>query len=74
MNNVVIIGSGHAGGQCAITLRNAKFDGSITIIGEENYPPYQRPPLSKGFLSGEVDINSVYLKKDELSHGSFVYS
>ena len=65
MNNVVIIGSGHAGGQCAITLRNAKFDGSITIIGEENYPPYQRPPLSKGFLSGEVDINRVYLKKDE---------
>ena len=65
MNNVVIIGSGQAGGQCAASLRNAEFEGSITIIGEENHPPYQRPPLSKGFLSGEVGLERVYLKKNE---------
>ena len=65
MSDVVIIGSGHAGGQCAAALRSSKFEGSITIIGEETHPPYQRPPLSKGFLSGEVGIERVYLKKDD---------
>jgi len=65
MSDVVIIGSGHAGGQCANSLVNSDFQGSITIVGEENHPPYQRPPLSKGYLSGDSGLDRVYLKKNE---------
>ena len=43
----VIVGGGQAGAQAVQTLRQNKFDGKITLIGEEPYPPYQRPPLSK---------------------------
>ena len=53
---VVIIGSGHSGGMAAIMLRKQKFKGSITIIGEENYMPYERPALSKGFLLKNINI------------------
>ena len=64
-SDVVIIGSGHAGGMCAIELRKKNFKGSITIVGEEPYPPYQRPPLSKDFLSDQVDKERMFLKKKE---------
>ena len=50
-NRIVIIGSGQAGAMAAIYLRQKKFAGTIRIFGEEKYLPYQRPPLSKGFLS-----------------------
>jgi len=63
-SDVVIIGSGHAGGMSAIALRKKKFKGSITIVGQEPYPPYQRPPLSKNFLSNEMDKESLFLKKE----------
>ena len=63
-NRIVIVGAGHAGGMVAIMLRRLKFKGSIIIIGNEIYPPYQRPALSKGFLSGEVDMERLFLKKD----------
>ncbi|HCG70641.1 MAG TPA: ferredoxin reductase, partial [Gammaproteobacteria bacterium] len=43
MSGVVIIGAGHAAGQAAASLRQAKYDGDITIVGEENHIPYQRP-------------------------------
>ena len=45
--DIVILGGGHAGGQVAISLRKEKYHGSILIISEENYLPYQRPALSK---------------------------
>jgi NADPH-dependent 2,4-dienoyl-CoA reductase/sulfur reductase-like enzyme len=48
---VVIIGSGHAGGRAAEALRLGGHVGPITMIGEESHPPYERPALSKGFLS-----------------------
>jgi 3-phenylpropionate/trans-cinnamate dioxygenase ferredoxin reductase subunit len=54
MGGMLIIGAGLAGLTAAETLRSEGFEGSITLIGNETYPPYQRPPLSKGFLAGET--------------------
>ena len=64
-SDVVIIGAGHAGGMTAISLRQSKYQGSITLIGEENYLPYQRPALSKGFLAGELEEKRLYLKSED---------
>jgi len=61
-SNVVIIGGGQAGCMTAIALRQKKYEGSILIINEENHLPYQRPPLSKGFLMDEVKEENLYLK------------
>ena len=60
-NGVVIIGTGHAGGMTAISLRQQKYKGSITLIGQEDFLPYQRPALSKGFLAGEIKEHRHYL-------------
>lgn len=62
MSGMVIIGAGHAAGQAAASLRQAKYEGPITIIGDELHVPYQRPPLSKQYLSGEQHIDRVYLR------------
>ena len=64
-NDVVIIGAGHAGGMTAILLRQQKFQGSITLIGQEDFLPYQRPALSKGFLAGEIEEQRLYLKSQD---------
>ncbi len=62
--NVVIIGAGHAGGTAAALLRQFGFEGAITLIGEEPLAPYQRPPLSKAWLKGEADGDSLALKPE----------
>jgi 3-phenylpropionate/trans-cinnamate dioxygenase ferredoxin reductase subunit len=59
---VVILGAGHAGGTAAALLRQHTFEGPITLVGEEPIPPYQRPPLSKAWLKGEADADSLALK------------
>jgi len=64
-NDAVIIGAGHAGGMTAISLRQRQYQGSITLIGEENFLPYQRPALSKGFLAGEIEEKRLYLKSQD---------
>ncbi|NCF76426.1 MAG: FAD-dependent oxidoreductase, partial [Proteobacteria bacterium] len=64
MSGVVIIGAGHAAGQAAASLRQAKYEGDITIIGEEAHIPYQRPPLSKAYLKGEQSADKVYLRAE----------
>ena len=64
MSGVVIIGAGHAAGQAAASLRQAKYDGDITIVGDEAHIPYQRPPLSKAYLKGEQTADKVYLRAD----------
>jgi 3-phenylpropionate/trans-cinnamate dioxygenase ferredoxin reductase subunit len=64
VNRVVIAGAGHAAGQAAATLRQKKFDGEILMIGEEPWYPYQRPPLSKKFLAGELPADRLHLKPD----------
>ncbi len=60
--HVVILGAGHAGGTAAALLRQYGHGGAITLIGEEPIPPYQRPPLSKTWLKGEADAESVTLR------------
>jgi 3-phenylpropionate/trans-cinnamate dioxygenase ferredoxin reductase subunit len=60
--NVVILGAGHAGGTAAALLRQYGHDGSITLIGDEPWAPYQRPPLSKAWLKGAADADSLALK------------
>ena len=60
--HVVILGAGHAGGTAAALLRQYGHEGPITLVGEEPIPPYQRPPLSKAWLKGEADADSLALK------------
>lgn len=62
---VVIIGAGHAGGTAAALLRQYGYEGSIVMIGEEPLVPYQRPPLSKAWLKGEADGDSLALRPQE---------
>ena len=52
---VVVLGAGHAGVEAAASLRKAGFDGAVTLVGEEESLPYQRPPLSKDYLAGDQD-------------------
>ncbi len=58
----IIIGAGQAGAQGAASLRQAGFDGDIVMFGEEAEPPYQRPPLSKAYLQGELSADRLYLR------------
>jgi 3-phenylpropionate/trans-cinnamate dioxygenase ferredoxin reductase subunit len=58
----IIIGAGHGGGALAANLRQNGYSGPITMIGEEPHPPYQRPPLSKGWLKGDVDADGLLLR------------
>ncbi len=57
-----VVGAGHCAGQAAASLRQQGFAGDIVIIGEEPHVPYQRPPLSKKFLIGELPLERVYLR------------
>jgi len=58
----VIVGAGHGGGAAAAFLRQFGWRGSITLVGDESHPPYQRPPLSKAWLQGEADAESLLLR------------
>nr|WP_323777716.1 FAD/NAD(P)-binding oxidoreductase [Amylibacter sp.] len=62
MGHVVVIGAGQAGSSCVSKLRNSGFDGKITLIGAETAPPYQRPPLSKAYLLGDIELERLYLR------------
>lgn len=62
--SILIIGAGHAGGAVAANLRQAGTDAPITIIGDEPYLPYQRPPLSKAWLKGDVAFSTVGLRPE----------
>tara|TARA_B100000676_G_scaffold153814_1_gene151808 strand:- start:583 stop:1809 length:1227 start_codon:yes stop_codon:yes gene_type:complete len=64
--NFLIVGASQAGGWVAKTLRSEGFEGKIILIGEEPYLPYERPPLSKTVLSGEVTIDSTYFWTKEV--------
>ena len=65
MTGIVIIGAGHAAGQAAASLRQAKFEGPVTIIGDETHIPYQRPPLSKQYLAGTQPADKVFLRAEK---------
>jgi 3-phenylpropionate/trans-cinnamate dioxygenase ferredoxin reductase subunit len=62
LESVVIVGAGHAAGQLIISLAQDGYGGAITLVGDEPYPPYQRPPLSKKFLAGELELDRLYIK------------
>jgi 3-phenylpropionate/trans-cinnamate dioxygenase ferredoxin reductase subunit len=62
---VLIIGAGQAGAQCAASLRRNGYEGRIVMTGEEAHPPYQRPPLSKGYLLGELESDHLWLQTPE---------
>ncbi|WP_299423734.1 FAD-dependent oxidoreductase [uncultured Shimia sp.] len=64
MTHVVVIGAGQAGAACVAKLRAKGFEGDITLIGAETAPPYQRPPLSKKYLLGEMDLERLYLRPE----------
>jgi 3-phenylpropionate/trans-cinnamate dioxygenase ferredoxin reductase subunit len=59
--NFVIIGAGQAAGRAAEAMRTQGFDGCVTIVGDEAYPPYERPALSKQVLIGEDEPDSTYV-------------
>jgi 3-phenylpropionate/trans-cinnamate dioxygenase ferredoxin reductase subunit len=59
---VVIVGAGTAAGELAAKLRQAGYAGAVTLVGAEAHLPYHRPPLSKLFLAGEVDEDSLLLR------------
>ena len=61
---IVIIGAGQAAAQAVQSLRAEGFDGPITLVGDEAYPPYQRPPLSKAYLLGTFERPRLFLKAD----------
>lgn len=59
---IVIIGAGQAGAQAVATLRAEGYSGALTLIGDEPFPPYQRPPLSKAYLAGTFERERLFLK------------
>jgi 3-phenylpropionate/trans-cinnamate dioxygenase ferredoxin reductase subunit len=64
MSHFIIIGAGQAGSSLAAKLREDGFDGEITLIGDEKAPPYQRPPLSKAYLLGDMPRDRLFLRAD----------
>ena len=63
--HTLIIGASHAGAQVAVSLRQASYEGRITLLGEETVPPYHRPPLSKDYLSGDKPQSEILLRPVE---------
>ncbi|WP_170419900.1 NAD(P)/FAD-dependent oxidoreductase [Ruegeria arenilitoris] len=64
MSHIVVIGAGQAGSSLVAGLRKGGFDGAITLIGAEPVLPYQRPPLSKAYLLGEMELERLYLRPE----------
>lgn len=65
MRRMLIIGGGLAAGAAAETLRKEGFEGEVTLVTAESHPPYQRPPLSKGYLGGAEGADAVLLHPTE---------
>jgi len=59
---IVIVGAGQAGVALAAKLRALGYSGGLILIGDENVPPYQRPPLSKKYVSGELDVERLLIR------------
>lgn len=64
MKHVIVVGAGQAGSSCVAKLRNSGFEGQVTLIGEEPVPPYQRPPLSKAYLLGDMALERMFLRPE----------
>ena len=64
MKHIVVVGAGQAGASCVAKLRNGGFEGAVTLIGAEPVPPYQRPPLSKAYLMGDMALERLFLRPE----------
>ena len=64
MQKIVVVGAGQAGASCVAKLRNSGFNGPITLVGAEPVPPYQRPPLSKAYLLGDMTLERLFLRPE----------
>ena len=64
MSKVIVVGAGQAGSSLVAKLRNSGFEGQITLIGSEAVPPYQRPPLSKAYLLGDMALERLFLRPE----------
>jgi 3-phenylpropionate/trans-cinnamate dioxygenase ferredoxin reductase subunit len=67
-DRIIIVGAGHAGGSVAAMLRQNGHTGEITLIGDEAHIPYQRPPLSKAYLTGEAGLETLELRAENFYH------
>lgn len=65
MGKIVIVGAGQAAAQAIASLRTEGYSGAIALVGDEPYPPYQRPPLSKAYLLGKLERDRLFLKPDQ---------
>ena len=65
MDHFVVVGGGQAGASLVAKLRTSGFEGRITLICGEDVPPYQRPPLSKGYLLGDMELERLFLRSPE---------
>ncbi len=63
--DVVIVGSGHGGAQAAISLRQLGFEGSILLLGRDKTAPYEKPPLSKDYLSGDKPFERIMIRPEQ---------
>ena len=64
INKIVVVGAGQAGVQAVQTLRQKGYAGELVMLGNELQPPYQRPPLSKKFLSGDVEPDALFIRPE----------
>ena len=65
VSSLVIVGAGHAGVQAAASLRDEGFSGALTLLCDETHLPYQRPPLSKAFLKGQMELDGLPLRGEK---------
>ena len=68
MSGIVVVGAGQAGASLVAKLHALGYDGALTLIGDEGDPPYQRPPLSKAYLKGEMARERLYLRPESFYH------
>lgn len=71
--DVIIVGAGHGGAQTAISLRQSGFEGSICMVGREEYLPYERPPLSKEYLAQEKDFSRLLIRPESFWHDKGIH-
>ena len=64
MGHLIVVGAGQAGSSLTAKLRALGYDGDVTLIGAETAPPYQRPPLSKKYLLGEMELERLFLRPE----------
>ena len=64
MRGIIVVGGGQAGASLVAKLRDEGYQGPLTLVCEEGVPPYQRPPLSKKYLLGEMEAERLYLRPE----------